>query len=226
GGGRKAVGERVTYALVGAGSFGISMLVPQMRKRRDRFHLGGVVSRTGTQGANFAREEQVELLTSDLDEVLRDPRFDLVVVATRHADHADQVSRALRGGKHVFVEKPLALTWEQLAQVVDARAASPAPLLLVGFNRRFSPALQMLKERIASRRSPLMIDYRLNAGYIPLDHWVHSPQGGGRNIGEACHMYDVFRFLTGAPLQSIGATAVDPKDLPYRRDDNFSATLA
>ena len=95
---------------------------------------------------------------------------------------------------------------------------------MVGFNRRFSPALQMLKERLAGRRAPLVIQYRLNAGYIPLDHWVHGAQGGGRNIGEACHMYDVFRFLAGAPARSIEATAIDPGSLPYARNDNFTAT--
>ena len=96
---------------------------------------------------------------------------------------------------------------------------------MVGFNRRFSPALQMLEARVAGRRSPLMIQYRLNAGYIPLDHWVHGPHGGGRNVGEACHMYDVFRFLAGAPVRSIGAAAIDPghaavrAQRQLRRDD-------
>jgi predicted dehydrogenase len=185
-----------------------------------------VVSRTGTQGSNFARDNQVEVLTSDLDAVLRDRDFHLVVIATRHRDHAGQVVRSLAAGKHVFVEKPLAVSWEGLGQVVDAYAArAGAPILMVGFNRRFSPALQMLKERLSGRRSPLMIQYRLNAGYIPLDHWVHGADGGGRNIGEACHMYDVFRFLTGAPASSVDAAAIDPHDLPYARSDNFAATI-
>jgi predicted dehydrogenase len=223
---RPAPKDRVAYALVGAGSFGTSMLVPQMQKRKDRFALRGVVTRTGTHGSNFAREHQVEVLASDLDVVLADSAFDLVVIATRHADHAAQVARALRAGKHVFVEKPLALTWDELATVADAyESLATRPLVMVGFNRRFSPALRAVKERLASRRAPLMIDYRLNAGYIPLDHWVHGAQGGGRNIGEACHMYDVFRFLAGSPVESISATAIDPGRLAYARNDNFSATL-
>jgi len=223
---RPVAKDRVNYALVGAGSFGTSMLVPQMQKRKDRFALRGVVTRTGTQGSNFAREQQVEVLASDLDTVLSDPAFDLVVIATRHADHSEQVVRSLRAGKHVFVEKPLAIAWDQLATVADTyESLTIRPLLMVGFNRRFSPALQAVKERIASRRAPLMIEYRLNAGYLPLDHWVHGPQGGGRNIGEACHMYDVFRFLAAAPVDSISATAIDPRALAYRRNDNFCATI-
>jgi predicted dehydrogenase len=83
----------------------------------------------------------------------------------------------------------------------------------------------MIKTLIDGRRAPVVVEYRLNAGYIPLDHWVHGPQGGGRNIGEACHMYDVFRFLAGAPVSSITATPIDPGSLPYQRNDNFSATI-
>jgi predicted dehydrogenase/threonine dehydrogenase-like Zn-dependent dehydrogenase len=223
---RQSPGERINYALVGAGAFGTTMLVPQMRKRADRYFLRGVVSRTGTQGSNFARDNQVEILSSDLDAILRDPGFQLVVIATRHHEHADQVVRSLAAGKHVFVEKPLAISWEELERVVTAHSTmTDAPLVMVGFNRRFSPALQMLKERLAGRRSPLLIQYRLNAGYIPLDHWVHSAQGGGRNVGEACHMYDVFRFLAGAPVRSVEASAIDPHQLPYSRSDNFAATV-
>jgi predicted dehydrogenase len=196
-----------------------------MKKRRERFFLKAVVSRNAVQGGNFARENQVEIFTSELDDVLRDPEIDLVVIATRHHDHAGQVVRALAAGKHVFVEKPLALTWEQLQQVSEAYHAAAAPLLMVGFNRRFSPAITAVKDLVSGRRAPLVIEYRLNAGYIALDHWVHGAQGGGRNVGEACHMYDVFRFLVGAPVKSIAATSIDPGSLPHRRNDNFSATI-
>jgi len=223
---RVAPGERINYALVGAGAFGTAMLVPQMKKRADRYFLRGIVSRTGTQGSNFARDNQVEVLTSDLDEVLNDPGFQLVVIATRHHEHADQVVRSLAAGKHVFVEKPLAISWKELERVVSVHSDTVGePLVMVGFNRRFSPALQMLKERLTGRRSPLMIQYRLNAGYIALDHWVHGAAGGGRNIGEACHMYDVFRFLAGAAVRSVAASAIDPHELPYARNDNFAATI-
>jgi len=223
---RKAPGTALNYALVGAGAFGTAMLVPQMNKRRDRFFLKGVVSRSGSQGNNFARDNRVELLTSNLDDVLKDPSFDLVVIATRHHEHASQVIRSLRAGKHVFVEKPLALSWAELGEVADTyRGLDEKPLLMVGFNRRFSPAMQTVKTRLEGRRAPLVIEYRLNAGYIPLDHWVHNEQGGGRNIGEACHMYDVFRSLTGSPVASISADAIDPGTLPYKRNDNFSATI-
>ena len=215
------------YALVGAGAFGTSMLVPQMQKRKDRFFLRGVVSRDTTRGGNFARTNRVEVLTTELDTVLSDPRFALVVIATRHHEHAAQVAASLKAGKHVFVEKPLALSWEGLDRVVKTYSAiAEPPLLLVGFNRRFSPALQILSEVLHGRRSPLSIQYRVNAGYIPPDSWIQGAQGGGRNLGEACHMYDVFRFLVDAPVTSISATSIAPSSVPYMRNDNFCATIA
>jgi len=224
---RTAPAGPLNYALVGAGAFGTAMLVPQMKKRRDRFHLKAIVSRNAAQGGNFARDNQVETLTSNLDDVLADPSIDLVVIATRHHEHADQAIRALEAGKHVFVEKPLALTWAELDRVAAAyRSLQAPPMLMVGFNRRFSPALAAAKERVAAHRAPLVVSYRLNGGYIPLDHWVHGAHGGGRNIGEACHMYDVFRFLAGAPAASITAASIDPGSLPYARNDNFTAGIA
>src|SRR6185295_14493439 len=139
----------LNYALVGAGAFGTAMLVPQMKKRRDRFFLKAVVSRNAAQGGNFARDNQVEIFTSDLADVLHDPGVDLVVIATRHDQHADQVVRSLEAGKHVFVEKPLALTWNELDRIATVyRRLETPPMLMVGFNRRFSPALNMVHDLI------------------------------------------------------------------------------
>jgi predicted dehydrogenase/threonine dehydrogenase-like Zn-dependent dehydrogenase len=218
--------NRIKYALVGAGGFGTQMLVPMMDKCKDRFFLRAVVSRDATRGGNFARSRQVEIFSSDYDAILEDKGIDLVVLATRHNEHASQVIRALQAGKHVFVEKPLAISWDELDAVRNQMAAlDDPPCLMVGFNRRFSPALQMLKQQLAAPCTPLMVNYRLNAGYIPLTHWVHGPEGGGRNIGEACHMYDCFAFLADAPVVSLSATSIDPGGRPYNRNDNFCTTL-
>jgi predicted dehydrogenase len=218
--------ELINYALVGAGAFGMAMLVPQMKKRKDRYFLKGVVTRNNAQGGNFARENGVEVLASDLKTVLDDPSFHLMVIATRHHEHVQQVVASLNAGKHVFVEKPLAITWQGLDEVIAAyNSLEHKPLLMVGFNRRFSPAVTEVQKIVAARRAPLMIEYRLNGGYIPMDSWVQGAQGGGRNIGEACHMYDVFRSLTGSKVRSITATAIDPGTMPHARNDNFSATI-
>lgn len=216
----------VHYALVGAGAFGTCMLVPQMDKRRDCFFLRAVVSRDGAKGGNFAREHRVEKFAGHIDDVLSDPELDLVVISTRHSEHAEQVIASLKAGKHVFVEKPLALTWEELQAIEETYSSLESPpQLMVGFNRRFSPALEELRKIIADRRSPMIINYRLNGGYIPLDSWMQTDVGGGRNLGEACHMYDVFRSLARTPVKSIRASAIEPGDLPYLKTDNFCATL-
>jgi predicted dehydrogenase/threonine dehydrogenase-like Zn-dependent dehydrogenase len=223
---QRPLGEGVTeYALVGIGAFGTSMLVPQLERMANRFRLRAVVSRRAIEAGNFATSHQAEVLASDIQAVLDDPRVGLVVIATRHHEHADLVARSLTAGKHVFVEKPLAIDWQGLQRVTEARASVAAPLLMVGFNRRFSPAADALATAVRGRRGPLVMSYRVNAGYLPPGHWVQGPQGGGRNLGEACHMYDLFRFLAGAPLASVAATSIDPGSRPCSRSENFSATL-
>ena len=226
-GARKSKADQINYVLVGAGAFGISMLVPLLARQPDRFCLRGIVSADAVRGGNFARANRLEIVASDLAQTLEDPSIHCAIIATRHDRHAAQVITALEAGRHVFVEKPLALTWQELDAVVQARAkAEHPPVVMVGFNRRFSPAVQRIKHELAERRSPLMINYRVNAGYIPKDNWVQGREGGGRNLGEACHMYDVFRCLTGAPVTSIHATAIAPDAGAYLRTDNFTATLA
>jgi predicted dehydrogenase/threonine dehydrogenase-like Zn-dependent dehydrogenase len=217
----------IRYALVGAGGFGVATLVPTFGKFSDMYQLYGVVSRDAVRGGNVVRQYRAKVLASDLEPILEDPDCDMVVLATRHDEHAPQTVRALNAGKNVFVEKPLAITWEGLDAIVKTyvELGDKAPMLMVGFNRRFSPALVKLRKVLAQRRSPLMMNYRLNGGYIPLDHWVQGLQGGGRNIGEACHMYDVFRSLAGAPVESITAHAIDPKSSEYLRSDNFIASM-
>jgi predicted dehydrogenase len=201
------------------------MLLPRL-KEDGRFFLQAVVSRDPVRGGNLARTERAPIQASELSEVVAQPEIDLLVIATRHAEHAAQVSAALDAGKHVFVEKPLALSWEELRTVADAyEKRADGAVLMVGYNRRFSPALRALSGALAERTSPLVVTYRVNAGYLPLDHWVQGPDGGGRNLGEACHMYDVFRFLVGVPVESITANAIASTPGVYLSSDNFVATL-
>ncbi|MEQ1929460.1 MAG: bi-domain-containing oxidoreductase [Parvularculaceae bacterium] len=224
-GARLARGEKVRYCLVGAGGFGVSMLVPQLDKRRDVFHLAAVCSRDPVRGGNFARQRGVEALISDYDAVLADPAIDMVVIATRHHEHAEQAARALEAGKHVFVEKPLAVDWAGLDRVREAYEKSSGLVLMAGFNRGLSPAAEAIRQRLRNRQAPLMINYRLNGGYIPSDSWIQNAEGAGRNIGEACHMYDFFAsFATGAPAWIV-AEGISPGAAAYLANDNFAATI-
>lgn len=218
----------VRVALVGAGGFAQGSHVPNLLKLRDRFELRAVVSRTGATAKAVATRAEAAYATTDLDEVLADPEIDLVLIATRHDLHAAQTLQSLRADKHVFVEKPLALNEDELDEIESFYADRDAPLLMTGFNRRFSPAAVRARELLAGRTTPLIAEYRMNAGYIPLDNWVHGSQGGGRNIGEACHVYDLFDSLVGrdVEVESVGAHAIRADGTRLSASDNFVATVA
>jgi predicted dehydrogenase len=146
-----------------------------------------------------------EKTTTDIATILDDPGVNAVVIATRHDSHGDLVCRALEAGKHVFVEKPLALVDDELAAIEAAREKAVAcgfqPLVTVGFNRRFAPQVQMIKGLLAGASGPKSFIMTVNAGAIPADHWTQDPTvGGGRILGEACHFIDLLRFLAAVPI--------------------------
>lgn len=217
---------KLGVALVGAGGFAQGQHLPNLIKLRDRYELRAVMSRTGASAKAVAARAEAGYATTDLDEVLADDSIDLVLISTRHDTHASLTLRSLEAGKNVFVEKPLALTEDELAAIEAFYAGrTDGPLLMTGFNRRFSPAAGRMRELLDGRTSPLVANYRMNAGYIPLDHWVHGPEGGGRNIGEACHVYDVFDFLTGTKEASVQAQAIGAGNRHWAGNDNFVATI-
>lgn len=217
---------KIKLALIGAGGFAQGMHLPNLQKLKDSYELHTIVSRTGLSARGAAERFGAANASTDFEAVLADPAIDLVLIATRHDLHADMTLRALKAGKHVFVEKPLAMTEEELQQIESFYSENPkGPVLMTGFNRRFSPAVAAAKKALAGRTSPMIVNYRMNAGYIPSDHWVHGPQGGGRNIGEACHIYDVFNALTESRPVDIQAVSVVPDSKYWRPDDNFVATL-
>ncbi|MGE0751912.1 MAG: bi-domain-containing oxidoreductase [Variibacter sp.] len=216
---------KVRLALCGAGGFALGMHLPNLAKLTDDFQLTTVMSRTGANAVMAANRFGAAKATTDFDEVLSDPDIDLVLIATRHDQHAAMALKALAAGKHVFVEKPLAIHEAQLAEIEEFfRTHTSTPVLMTGFNRRFSPGIAALQPLLRARKTPLIANYRMNAGFIANDHWVHGPQGGGRNIGEACHIYDLFNALTGSSYEQVDATSIVPNSKHWRRDDNFVAT--
>jgi predicted dehydrogenase/threonine dehydrogenase-like Zn-dependent dehydrogenase len=217
---------QVRVALAGASSFAQGMHLPNLLKLESRFALRAVMSRTGANAKAVATQYQADYCTTEYQDILADADVDLVLIATRHDLHASMTLHALGSGKNVFVEKPLALKEEELAQIERFYAEHPhGPLLMVGFNRRFSPAMQSVKRILDGRTTPIIANYRMNAGFIPRDHWVHGPEGGGRNIGEACHIYDLFNFLTGSSVIDVTAHSIDPNAGLWGRNDNFVAIL-
>jgi len=224
----KPVKGTVRLGLIGAGHFAKSMHLPLLEKMSDAFSLRAVASRRGYEASTLARLYGAPVSATDSDAVLDDPDIDAVLITTRHDSHAGLVIKALERGKHVLVEKPLCLSPDELREIeaAVARLGKDCPVLMTGFNRRFSPYAEALHEVIATRSNPFILNYRVNAGYLPADHWVHGPQGGGRNIGEACHFYDLAGYLAGSEVCSIQARAIRPTTAHYRRNDNFVVLLS
>jgi len=217
----------IRVALAGASSFAQGVHLPNMFKLRDRFRLRSVMSRTGANAKAVASQYKAEYITTDYEEILADSDIDLVLIATRHNLHGPMVLQALEAGKHVFVEKPLAVNEQELAKISEFYCRHPdGPVLMTGFNRRFSPAICRAAEILSSRTTPIVANYRMNAGYISLSHWVHTEEGAGRNIGEACHIYDLFNYFTNAEAVEIHAASIAPSSRQWARNDNFVATVS
>lgn len=217
---------RIGVAVVGAGGFAKGMHLPNIQKLGNLYDLQAIVSRTGHNAEAVARQFGAAYAATDYGRVLEDDNVDMVLIATRHNLHADMVIRALQAGKHVLVEKPLAINENELAEIENyMEAHRDAPLLLTGFNRRYSDYLQEIARHTSKRSNPMIINYKMNAGYILLEHWVHNAEGAGRNIGEACHIYDIFNFLTGAKAVSVSASSVAGTNGYYSPKDNFAATI-
>lgn len=221
--------DRVNLALIGAGDFARTTHLPNLHDLRDRFTLAAVVARTGTNALAVARRYNAARAVTDYREVLADPTVDAVLVCTRHDLHARIAQEALSAGKHVFLEKPLALTLKELEELEDLirelRGKPDAPVLFAGYNRRYSPCARRLRELLAERADPVQIYYRMSAGPLPADHWVHGPEGGGRIVGEACHVFDLFVFLTGTQAGEIAAHAIAPRTAAARARENFTGTI-
>ena len=214
---------RVRLGLVGAGSYAQKFLLPNFRANQVEFC--SVATASGVSARDIGQKYDFARFASGADAVVDDPEVNLVVIATRHDSHAALARRALEAGKHVFVEKPLALNDEELDAVLGAATGAPGRLT-VGFNRRFSALARAAREFFGARRFPLSISYRVNASRIPREHWVQDPQeGGGRIIGEVCHFVDLMTYLTGAAPVRVYAERVESRDRQLVEDDNVFVTL-
>lgn len=198
-GDRKGVGKPVV-AFLGAGGYTTRMLLPALEGQECR--LKTIVSSSGVSSTHAGNKFGFEHSSSDSEAVLADEEVDTVFITTRHNSHAALVKRALEAGKNVFVEKPLCLKREELEEIADVAKDAPG-LLMIGFNRRFSPHIGKMHEALRRIREPRSVVMTINAGTIAGDHWTQDPAvGGGRIIGEACHFIDLARFLAGSKITS------------------------
>jgi predicted dehydrogenase/threonine dehydrogenase-like Zn-dependent dehydrogenase len=206
----------------GAGNYASRVLIPAFKAAGASLH--SIASSGGTSAVVHGRKSGFANATSDTQAMLENPDINVVAIATRHNSHANLTCAALDAGKHVFVEKPLALTMEELAKVEAAHARANT-LLMVGFNRRFAPLTQVMKRALDGVHEPKSFVMLMNAGEILPAHWTQNPEeGGGRIIGEACHYIDLMRFLAGAPIVSVQARRMGGDSVAVK-DDKAAITL-
>jgi predicted dehydrogenase/threonine dehydrogenase-like Zn-dependent dehydrogenase len=218
-----AVKGELGVGFIGAGGFASAHLLPPLQKAGVRF--GTVVNSTGASASNAAKRFGFATGDTSAAAVLDDPSTQLVFIATRHDSHASLVAQALERGKAVFVEKPLAVSEQQLAEVMKAAERRPDHRIMVGFNRRFSDAVIATRDHMCGA-GPLSMSYRVNAGMLPPSHWVHNAEQGGRIIGEACHFVDVLQFVSGARPVRVQAEALGGQAVALGMRNNVTFTIS
>jgi predicted dehydrogenase/threonine dehydrogenase-like Zn-dependent dehydrogenase len=209
----------IRLGVLGAGNFANAVMLPALKKIPS-IELVSITSGSGLHAEFAAKKFAFKYAAANENEILKDPEVNTIAILTRHHMHADQVVRALQAGKHVMCEKPLATAPDQLSNIKQQLLDSEnSPLLMVGFNRRFAPLARRLYEFLNPHSEPLVVTYRINAGSIPLTHWVQDPTiGGGRVVGEVCHFIDFITYLVGAVPSTISALSL-PDDNRYREDN-------
>ena len=210
----KARAGAPVLGFLGAGGYAAGVLLPAFARTGVR--LRAIASANGVTGTHVGKKFRIEMSTTDTNAVLGDPDIDAVVIATRHESHAGFVLEALKAGKHVFVEKPLAIRAEEvaaIAKVAQASSAARPPILMVGFNRRFAPHVMRTKALLEPFRAPKSFVMTVNAGAVPAEHWTRDiNSGGGRIVGEGCHFIDLLRFLAEHPIVEHQVTAARTPD--------------
>jgi predicted dehydrogenase/threonine dehydrogenase-like Zn-dependent dehydrogenase len=222
--------NKIGIGFIGAGNFVKAVLLPAL-KRIDNVNLIGLCTATGMSGTETGKKYGFAYATTDYQQLLTDELVNTIFIATQHDTHARFACEALSAGKNVFVEKPLCLKPEDLenykASLQSAAAEGHSPVLMVGFNRRFSRHAIALKKVFASRRSPLVITYRINAGVIPEDSWIQNPEsGGGRIIGEVCHFVDFCEFVTGSVPIRVFADCIASGNNSIHPEDSVVITIS
>ncbi len=219
--------EELGIGFVGAGNYAALHLIPHLEKEAT-VRLEGLVTATGINAQQKADKFGFAYCTTELEAIIKDASIDTIFIATRHSSHADFTIRALNAGKHVFVEKPMVVTPEQLEAVFEAyqQANQQAPVgLMVGLNRRFAPMVLQLKASLADTAKQMI--YRVNSGHIPTTSWLHAPEeGGGMLIGEMCHFVDLMQYLAEDRPVKVHANALSVQNQAVSDLDNLVITIS
>jgi predicted dehydrogenase/threonine dehydrogenase-like Zn-dependent dehydrogenase len=220
----KATEGALRVGVIGAGGFCKLKLLPMLAKSNN-VKICALIDTNSANLLNIARQYEVHKISTDYRKILGDDDVKSVIISTPHKFHAQQAIDCLRNGKAVFVEKPAAVTFEQLKELKKIFKSSANKIYCVDFNRSFSPMMVRVKSSIKNRVNPLIIYYRMNSGFVPISHWVHSEGNYGRIIGEACHIFDLFYFLTEADPVSVSVKSIISNSDIIPITDNFVAQI-
>ena len=215
--------QKINVGFIGAGSFAQSYLIPNVKSFGAS--LDTVVTSKGITSKNVAEKFGFDICSADVNDVLEKKDINTVFIATPHSSHAAQVIHSLQANKNVFVEKPLAISEEELNDIIEIKSLNNFPLM-VGFNRRFAPICVAIKKEFENADEPFVINIRVNAGFIPKDHWTQIPEiGAGRIIGEMCHFVDLMQYFTNAEPVSVYADCIQSGNEKIKLDDNIAIVI-
>jgi predicted dehydrogenase len=218
----KSPKQFIGIGFIGAGSFAQKFLIPISSQYGT---LLTVVTSRGITAKNAGEKFKFHSFSTDVQDIFSNEDINTVFIATRHNSHADLTVETLKAGKNVFVEKPLAIMEKDLDRIAKICQKQDACRLMVGFNRRFAPLSQEAKKLFQPLSEPLFINYRINAGYIPKDHWIQTDEGGGRILGEACHFIDLLQFFTGEDPKKVFTENISSSNSKTSNQDNVAITI-
>jgi predicted dehydrogenase/threonine dehydrogenase-like Zn-dependent dehydrogenase len=223
--GRRSSTGKINLSVIGAGNYATAMLLPNLAKD-DRVIFNGLITASGRTAPSIARKFKFDFVCGTFEELLS-ANSQAIVIASRHDTHAQLAEQAINNNLSVFVEKPLGITIDDLKMVHAAMSKKEDARLMIGFNRRFSPAASLVREHFKEVSQPKQINIRVNAGKIPATHWINDPEvGGGRLIGECCHFIDLAAFLSGSSPASVFAVGVHSSEKTPVTNDNLSITIS
>jgi len=217
--------EKYGVAIIGTGSFARDVHIPLL-KNHPRFYIKTLLSKTGSSAAKVASHYNLPNATSDYDEILNDREINLVVILTPHSEHKNYVIKAINAGKNVFVEKPLATTWQDCIEIAEALEKKPV-IFTVGFNRTYSELAESLCSYFKGRKQPLVMSYRIQAKMNKNKEWLYDPEvGGGRIVGELCHAFDFLNWISGSSVKALDAVSIDSENPDVLSESNLSVSLS
>ncbi|MCJ7448032.1 MAG: bi-domain-containing oxidoreductase [Bacteroidales bacterium] len=224
---RKITSGKIGVGIIGVGSFIQRNHLSNILNMPEEYELIGIAERTPASAKTVSEKYKVNYVSTDYRQLISDPDIDLIVIGTRHNLHAVLVTDSIRSGKNVLVEKPLAMNHDELSMIEGAIRENPHVVATVGFNRRYSPLIQKVKHVIKNSGTPVVINYRVNAGYFPPDIWVQDlEEGGGRIVGEVCHFIDLIAYLASGKVREIYAAHIPTDGKIIQSEDNVIVTMA